>query len=190
MNADPTYSGLRQEMTQTFYAFRQLISAEYAAYAYVLVALLQAARLETMMLFDCLLAGLVIIVTLLGRSWFLQAVRQGSYLLAAFELPARNASEAADAAAYWILANRSFSLYLSNSGRDTFHFPSRELQHFLIQQTVLGAIAGIVVGILTAFSTRQFSIPFCFQHPAAFAISSVTDRSGLCTLLFHQVAHN
>lgn len=170
MNKDQTYSGLRQEMTQTFYAFRQLITAEYVSYAFVLVALLQAQVLQTAMLFDVLLAALVFIVTLLGRSWFLQATRQGSYLLIAFELPDRVHNTGEDHAAYWILANRSFARHLRTNRRDTFHFPTRELHHFLVQQLVLGIVAGIVAGLTAFASVRQFNLAFSLRDATTYAI--------------------
>jgi hypothetical protein len=135
------YTGIRTEITQIFSSFRQLMLGEYAVYPILLAALLQAGTVRGALIFSTLQAALIVVVVSLGRSWFLQGVRQASYLLVAFELPALSKDPMGNRAAYWILANRSFAKFLNARGRSTYHTPTRELRYFFLQQVALGFVA-------------------------------------------------
>ncbi len=191
---DQAYAAIRQEMTQTFSTFRQLTMAQYAAYPVLLAALMNATTVGATLLFASLLAALVVVVTVLGRSWFLQAVRQASYILVAFELPALAATPDGDRAGYWILANRSFARYLKTDRRDTFHFPSRELRHFLVQQLVLAGVAVVVVVLLAlidpgrqlqalSLDARPYAAPAIVVPPLCAVLYVARELSGADTIL-------
>jgi hypothetical protein len=117
---DSVYSALRQEMTQTLFAFRQLLIGELAGYAALISGMLAVGgskdvypyTFPAIVCIESLIAFLILSTTLIGHTWCGVAFRLGSYILVAFEVPALVGKEAGskDRAGCWILANRSEAL--------------------------------------------------------------------------------
>ena len=101
------YASVREEAMQLFATVRTLAVGEFAAYLVVLSTMLQSGQVLTVIALLVTAYGAVVFTTRMGQHWFLQALRQNTYLFVAFELPSREENRASDHRELWILAGRS-----------------------------------------------------------------------------------
>jgi|GEM_PF-5396391 len=151
---DCVYSSLREETLQLFGAVRTIAIGEVGAMLIIVSAMLDVKSplgIAALLFTAC---GLLVFTTTLGQHWFLQALRQSSYLFFAYELPAFRENPERNLQDFWLLASRSESAYRrkTSAGEKGPHIHmGGDLERFIDQQLWLlcfAAIAACVVLVL------------------------------------------
>lgn len=146
---DPiVYQQLRAEMTAILSSCRNLHLLQYGTVVLLLSYILSnatptippAPSLVVPGVFLMILAGILTISTWIGRIWFESAMRQGAYLLVAFELP--DFREKGSSWAHWIIANRSQSDKDKNDKYKGKYLASYGLKSFYVHQLLLIFFSG------------------------------------------------
>jgi hypothetical protein len=152
MSVDSVYSALRSEMTQTLFAFRQLLIGELAGYAALIGSMFVVAGQPTnstyinysIVLLNAVIGFLIITTTYTGHMWLSQVFRQGSYILVAIEKPIRETGEKHQA--LWIMATRSEALlHAKTKWKGRRSAPGADLQSFIVRQAGLATLASVIM---------------------------------------------
>jgi hypothetical protein len=155
-------------MTQTTYAFRQLLIGELTGYAALLGSMfvvggsgIHPYAFPALVFINALIAFFIVTTTHIGGEWLSQLYRHGGYILVAFEVPAlKQPSCSSDRATCWIVANRSEAKMAEKTrfkgDRDT---PGSELSVFVIREAVLSIVASIIAAVLVLSGFQTYFAP-------------------------------
>lgn len=151
------YAQIRTEMTSIVGSCRALAMGEYAVVGAAMAGLCGATTSVTIGAIGLALAITMRAATRLGTNWYFSVIRQGSYLLAAWELPERDRCPSHQSETWWILANRSLS-FMSRNDRlvPQGHRIADDLRFFYFQQIWL-CIAGFAVLLVRLLWTEAES---------------------------------
>ncbi len=112
---DCVYSSLREETLQLFSAVRTLAMGEVGAMLAIVSAMLNVKDFLGAVALLFTASGLLVFTTTLGQHWFLQALRQSSYVFFAHEVPAFRQNAGLNMQDLWILASRSEGEFRKNN---------------------------------------------------------------------------
>jgi hypothetical protein len=160
------YTALRQEMTQTLFAFRQLLIGELAAYAALIGGLLTIAGAKDVYAFTFpavvfiygIIAFLIVTTTVIGHTWLGTVFRQGSYILVAFELPLLLSKGAGskDRGKLWIMANRAEAFRKGQHFAGRKVNPGTDVQSFVVRQIGLFVLSSLILAIIVPARRHDF----------------------------------
>ncbi len=171
---DSVYSSLREETLQLFSAVRTVAIGEVGAMLIIVSTMLNLkSPLGTAALFFTA-CGLLVFTTRLGQHWFLQALRQSTYLFLAHDVAEFRNTSRSNLQDYWILASRSESAFRkkhAGSGKGPHIHMGGDLERFIDQQIWLLGFAALAA--LVAF-VLAFSAPAHGAHTLVAAMAAVS----------------
>ncbi|MGP6189851.1 MAG: hypothetical protein ACLPSH_07170 [Vulcanimicrobiaceae bacterium] len=180
MKEETVYPTLRAEMTQTLFAFRQLLIGELSGYAALVASLFVVAGqnkhayvFPALVTLHAAIGFLIVTTTSTGNSWLSHVFRQGAYILVAFEIPALVAqgNDSKGRGPLWIMANRSEALLHKGKAYQGLKYsPGTELGSFALRQAGLSILASAVMAAIVAdnYQTYFASEPFPLSCALAF----------------------
>ncbi len=170
---DCVYSSLREETLQLFSSIRTAIMGEVGGALIVVSAMFTVKAplgSAALLLVSC---GLVIFTTSLVQHWFLQALRQSTYLLFAHDLPMLMSQPPGELSDAWLLASRSESMYRREhrpSSGPQIHLGG-DLERAIDQQFWLLGFATLAtlinLRLASLYSAHQLSLVLLLLTPAA-----------------------